>query len=213
MASNGLATFLFAPLDEEKSSYGSVKKLAGAISYKEALSKNNASVYADNVKKFEDTSVNGGKITLGVDDDDPAIFAPLLGKKTRKVTVGEASKEIYVGNSEDIPIPVGFGLIEYGRNEKGAFYQPVFYPKVVFAPYDKEAETKKENNDYKTPTVEGTLYNIGNGDYKYDNRYDTLLEAVQVLYALFGAEVPEDVLANIQSNVTENTEGEDQTNV
>ncbi len=202
MSKFGLSSFLYAPLEEAKGTYGSVAKLAGAISHKEALTMGSGAVFADNVKKYEDNSVTGGKLTLGVEDDDPTIFGPLLGRKKRKVSTGsEAEKEVYIGNSEDIPIPVGFGFIEYGRSEKRKFYEVNFYPKVVFYPYDRESETKKENTDFKTPSIEGTLYNIQNGDYKYENRFDTLLEAVQVLYGLFGVtEVPPETLANIGVN-------------
>ena len=201
MALNGIASFLHAPLDEAKKSYGKVLKLSAAISYKETLDKNASAVYADNVKQWEDNSVTGGKITLGVLDDDPTIFAPLLGRKTKKVSAGDGEKEVYVGNSEDISQPVGFGFIEYGRNKKMPFYQVNFYPKVTFAPYDKEGETKKNNSDYKTPSIEGTIYNLDNGDYKYENRFDTLAEAVEVLYALFGkTEIPTDTLENLNQD-------------
>lgn len=199
MAVNGLSTFLFSLLNEDVGSYADVTKLAGAISYKENLTRASAAVHADNVKKWEDNSVTGGKLTLGVDDDAPEIFAPLLGRGEREVTVNTEIKKVYVGNSNDISAPVGFGFIEYGRNEKKGYYQVNFYPKVTFAPYDKEAETKKENTDYKTPSVEGTIYNIANGDYKYERRCDTLLEALEVLYALFGKdEVPPEILAQLQ---------------
>lgn len=203
MATKGLSTFLYATLDEKAGTYGTVAKLAGAITFKETLNKSSDPVYADNVKKWEDTSVTGGKLALGVDDDDPKIFAPLLGRKTRKVIVGEAEEEVYVGNSADIAEPVGFGLIEFGRNESGNYYQLNFYPKVTFAPYDKDGETKKENSNYKMPSVEGTIYNRVNGDYKYENRNTSLVDAVKVLYALFGVqEVPAEVMANIQSEAT-----------
>lgn len=203
MASNGIASFLYAPLNETDGTYGEVLKLSGAISYKETLNKSSGAVYADNKKLWEDSSVTGGKLTLGIVDDDPIIFAPLLGRKTKKVDIGNTEeKEVYVGNSEDIPQSVGFGFIEYGRNEKKPFYQVNFYPKITFAPYDKEGETKRENNDYKTPNVEGTIYNLNNGDYKNENRFDTLQEAIKVLYALFGkAETPEEVLKNINTQI------------
>ncbi len=205
MASNGIASFLYAPLNETDGTYGEVLKFSGAVSYKETLNKSSGAVYADNIKKWEDSSVTGGKLTLGVLDDDPIIFAPLLGRKTKKVKIGDTEeKEVYIGNSEDIPQPVGFGFVEFGRDETKSFYQVNFYPKITFAPYDKEGETRKDNNDYKTPNVEGTIYNLNNGDYKNDNRFDTLQEAVKVLYALFGkTEIPEEVLKNIgiQENI------------
>lgn len=193
MAKNGLSTFLHSPYNEEKNTYGEVKKLAGAISYKEALSKSSNKIYADNTVAISDSSVTGGTLTMEVLDDSPEIFGPLLGRGKKNIEVDGKTEEVYVGNSNDMPIYIGFGFIENEKNKEGAYFTVNFYPKVTFEPYDKENTTKKENNEYKTPTVTGTIYNIENGDYKYEKRVATMLEAVKILYALFGKEVPADV--------------------
>lgn len=193
MAKNGLSTFLHAELNADEKGYGEVKKLAGAISYKETLTKNDAEVYSDNKLKIKDTSVTGGTLELGVDDDDPVIFSPLLGRKTKKIMVDGKEAEVNVGNTDDIPIYVGFGFVENERNEKGSYYTVNFYPKVSFEPYDKENQTKQKTSEYKTPTITGTIYNLDNGDYKYDKRYTTILEALKMLYALFGKTIPDDL--------------------
>lgn len=190
MATNGLSTYLYATIDEKTEKYGDVDKLAGAISYKESLTKNSAKVYSDNVLKISDSSVTGGKIDLGVDDDDPDIFSPLLGQGKKNVKVGDETLTVNVGNSNDVPKYVGFGFIENEKNDKAAYHTVNFYPKITFEPYDKEGNTKQENNDYKTPTVTGTIYGLNNGDYKYNRRCKSMLEALSVLYALFGKTVP-----------------------
>lgn len=195
MAAGGLSTFLFAKLADKVQGYDSIEKIAGAISYKETLTKNSSKHYADNTLAFEDTGVTGGSLALEVLDDEPEIFGPLLGRGTKTVTVDEKEVIVFVGNSEDISAPVGFGFIENIRNTTGAKYQVNFYPKVTFAPYDKENSTKKESTDYKYPAVTGTIYNTANGDYKMEKRTETMLEALKILYALFGKELPADVAA------------------
>ncbi|MBD5549475.1 MAG: hypothetical protein HDQ97_19205 [Lachnospiraceae bacterium] len=188
MAKKGLSTFLYAPLDESTLTYGKVKKLAAAISYKESLTKNSVTVYADNIKQFEDNSVTGGNVALEILDDDPKIFTPLLGRKKKKI----GDHEVNVGNTEDMPIPVGFGLIENERvGTTVAYYRVKFYPKVTFAPYDTEAQTGKDTPDYKNPTVTGSIYCLENGDYIIEDRYSTMEEAIKVLYAMFGATPPD----------------------
>lgn len=202
MAKSGLSTFLYAELKEAEGIYDAVKKLSGAISYKEALDKNDAEVYADNTKKIVDKSVTGGSITLEVIDDDPEVFNPLLGRKIKKVTVGEEEKEVYAGNSNDVAIPIGFGFIENEKDENNQpKYKVNFYNKITFSPYDQENETKKKTNDYKTISVTGTIYNMENGDYKYEGRFTTMLDALKVLYGLFGAELPA-ALANTYAKET-----------
>lgn len=193
MAKNGLSTFLYAPYNEEKNTYGDVGKLAGAISYKETLTKSETEIHADNTVAISDSSVTGGTLALEVDDDDPEIFGPLLGRKKKTIKVEGKTEEVNVGNSSDTPIPIGFGFIENERSRAASWFTVNFYPKVTFAPYDKENATKNKNNEYKTPTVTGTLYNIDNGDYKYDKRYKTMLDALKTLYALFGKTLPAEI--------------------
>ena len=84
-------------------------------------------------------SVTGGDITLGIDDDDPAIFGPLLGQKKNSIALsGGESKtvDVYDATSNDEPIAVGFGYIS---KKNGGKYKVVFYPKVKFAPYSVDA--------------------------------------------------------------------------
>lgn len=200
MAKYGLSTFLYAPLDADAEKYGEVEQMKGAISYKESLKKNDLKVYADNVLSIKDDSVNGGTLTLGVLDNKTEIFGPLLGRKTREITLPGSNEKttVYVGNGDDVATPVGFGFVENimeSGNIKG--YCVKFYPKVTFAPYDDEGSTKGENAEYKTTSVTGQLYNMDNGDYLYTAQTKTVLEAVTTLYALFGAEVPADVLAGL----------------
>lgn len=192
MAKNGLSTFLFAPLNED-GTYGEVQRVAGAISYKESLTKSTTKVYADNRTVISDSSVTGGTIALGIDDDDPTVFAPMLGRKKKQISVDGENEEVYVGNRDDVPIPGGFGFVENEKNEKGAYYTVNFYPKVTFSPYDKENSTKNGENEYKTPNVTGELYNTENGDYKYEKRCESMLKALKLLYAMYGKTLPEDI--------------------
>lgn len=200
---NGLSTYLYAEIDESTGKYGEVKKLSGAISYKEALTKNSAPVYSDNILKFKDTSVTGGTLSLEVDDDSPEVFNPLLGRAKKSVS----GQEVYAGNSNDISVPIGFGFVENDRTQAGAFFTVNFYPKITFEPYDKENATKKESAEYKSTTVTGTLYCTTSGDYNYNNRYNTMLEALTVLYGLFGAEVPEELKKQYAEETEEGTDG------
>jgi hypothetical protein len=191
MANSGLSTFLYAPL-QSGGTYGTVSKLAGAIAYKETINLNNYKHYEDNALQWEDNSFKDGNINLTIGDDDTAIFSGLLGRQRRSITVGATTKCIYVGSIEDISKPVGFGFIENIRTEAGFKYAVKFYPSVAFKPYSTEGKTKSENNTYTTQAVDGTISTV-DGDYIFNERYDTMNEAIGVLYACFGAQVPANV--------------------
>lgn len=96
MAQVGLKAFLHGELKDGK--YKAPSKLAGAIEFKENLNSNDAKLYADDVLQDSDSSVTGGDITLGIDDDDPAIFGPLLGQKKNSIALsgGDSKTVVYM---------------------------------------------------------------------------------------------------------------------
>lgn len=182
MANTGLSTFLHAERDDAASTYGVPEKLGGAIDIKEALDRNDAKLYADNELKDSDNSVTGGKITLTLDDDDDAVFAPVLGEEVEEINVGDKTYKKVISRTLDVPAGQGFGYI---TQKNGGRYKVTFYPKVKFVRGDEEAKTKEDKTEYTTPTVEGTIYPV-EGQYKVKVTTETVEEAKKVLYSLFG---------------------------
>lgn len=183
MATLGLKTFLYAPMATETPTYSKAPaKLAGAIEAKVDIEQNDAKLYADDELQDSDESFISGKITLGVDDDDPDIFGPILGK-----TVDAESGEVS-SNSDDKPMFVGFGYITRNSGEKK--YRAKFYPKVKFKDFDTEAKTKQDKLEYVTPSVEGTVYALEDGNWKTENRFATKAEAVAYLEGCFTQVTP-----------------------
>lgn len=208
MANVGLSTYLHAPLNEETGKYDVPAKLAGAIDFKEALDRNDAKLYADDSLQDSDSSVTGGKITLTVDDDDDVLFAPILGESVTKLQVGEKEFDKVSSKTNDVPVPQGFGFI---TQKNGGKYKVSFYPKVTFIRADEEAKTKEDKVEYTKPTIEGTLYPV-NELYKDKVLCNTLEEAKEVLYTLFGAEYPTESSNSSEQDSTEvNTESETET--
>lgn len=185
MAQIGLKSFLFGELDEETMTYAEPSKLAGAIEFKESLTTNDAKLYADDVLQESDTSVSGGTVTLGIDDDDDTIFAPLLGKTVQEVTIGEEKVKVAVSNTGDLPKAVGFGYITSKTKER---YKVYFYPKIKFSPYSTDAKTKEDKLEYTTPSVEGTLFPLEDGTYKKESTVNSMAMAVNVLKSFFTQE-------------------------
>lgn len=186
MAQVGLKSFLFAPIGEA-GAYDTPAKLAGAIEFKEALDTNDAKLYSDDVLQESDSSVSGGTLTMGVDDDPDAVFCPLLGKKSSTVTIGSSEDAetvtVYTSNTNDEAKHFGFGYIS---RKTGGKFKVNFYPEVSFKPYSIDGKTKGEKLEYTTPSVEGTLYPNADGDYKKEATVDSEVTAVALLKKFFG---------------------------
>lgn len=189
MAKRGLSTFLHAPLDMDTKTYGEIKKTGGAIEYNESINNNNYKHYEDDELQWEDASFKDGTIKLTVGDDNDEIFAELVGRKTKKITVGGEEIEVVQGGTDDITIPVGFGFVEGIMNKKGNYFRVKFYPNVTFKPYSTDGKTKNDSSDYITQSVEGTIGTL-DGTYIVYKTVKEQAEAIKILYALFGKEVP-----------------------
>lgn len=210
MAKRGLSTFLHAELMADNT-YGEVKKTGGAIDYNESINTNNYKHYEDNELQWEDSSFKDGTIKLTVGDDKDDVFAELLGHQKKTVTVNGVETEIYEKRADGISKAVGFGLIENIRDKSGYHYRVKFYLSVTFKPYSTESKTKNDSSDYSTQAVEGTIATV-EGAYERHKTVDTLEEAIAILYAFFGKDVPGSTETQTpdaegsESTDTENTE-------
>ena len=152
MAQIGLRHFKWSPMDED-GKYTGVKEMAGAITATPSLNIAEANLYADDTLVESAKEFTNGTLALTVADDDDAVFAPLLGHT--KTTDGEVFKGV-----EDIPPYVGFGRVIVKMVNGVKKYKAEFFPKVQFKPFATEGQTKGESIEFRTPTVEGTIYGV-----------------------------------------------------
>jgi hypothetical protein len=201
MAVNGLSTFLHAPLLNESSlSYGTSSKTGGAIEAKATINYNDVSIYEDNRLKHKDVSFKDGTITLTCGYANKSILSPLIGRETKTEQFtpdgGNATTVVrHVSNSNDRPIPVGFGYIvkDFDIDGKKDIYTVKFFYKVEFKPYTQDAKTKQGTKEYGNVTLEGAIYELEDGRWAEEEDFDDETTAIAYLYKLFGNTVGKDV--------------------
>ena len=176
MANIGLTNIWFSNLTEGAdgtATYDGAKNLGKAVSCTVDITNNEAKLYGDDALAESDTSFSSGTITLGVTDDDDTIFAPLLGH-----AIDESGEVVKTGT--DTAPYVGVGRI-LTKMVNGAYkYKVEFLYKVKFSEPSKDEQTKGENIEFSTPSVEGvvaTLSDIPNTWSKaktFNNKADAL---------------------------------------
>ena len=179
MAGIGLKRFKYAKLNDDGKTYGPVKPLSGAIECKVTLDLAEATLYCDDALKEQVSMFKSGTLTAGIDEDDDAIFAELLGK-----TVDEETG-VVVSNVNDVPIYVGFGHIVPKMVNGAKKYKVEFFPKMKFKPFIADAKTKGDNLEFTTPSVEATIFENDDGDWEKHKVYDTENEANTALDGFF----------------------------
>ncbi len=180
MAKIGLQNFLYGILTEASDgtpSYGTPKKPAKAISCSVSITNNEAKLYADDVLAESDTSFNSGTVTLGIDDEDVTIMGELLG---HTVTNGEI-----VRSGADVAPYVGLGRIVTKMVNNAYKYKVEFLCKVKFSEPSQEENTKGENLEFATSTIEGTIASLADGTWSRAETFDTIADARTYLTGLF----------------------------
>lgn len=191
MAKIGLKNFLFGILTEESdgsASYGVAQKPAKAISCKVDISNNDAKLYADDGLAESDTSFQSGTATLGIDDEDDAMLATLLGHEY-------ANGEI-IRNANDVAPYVGFGRIITKMVNNVYKYKVEFLKKVKFSEPSQENNTKGESVEFGTHEIQGQVAKLANGDWSASKTFNTMAEAKTYLESFFGSATPATVTYN-----------------
>jgi len=179
MAKIGLNNFRYGLLTENPdgtASYAGAHKPAKAVSCSVSITSNSATLYADDVLAESDTSFQSGTVTIGLDDDDLAVQATLLGHAYED---GEI-----IRNSNDTAPYVGFGRIVSKMVNGVKKYKVEFLHKVKFSEPSEENQTKGESMEFSTGTLEGVVHQLENGDWSKAKTFTDKAAAIAYLEAL-----------------------------
>lgn len=182
MASIGLKYFKYALLTEASNgthTYGNGKKPAKAVSCSVSITNNNVNLYADDAVAESDTGFQTGTMTLGIDDDDMETMAELLG---HTITEGEM-----VRKSTDTAPYVGVGRIITKVVGGVRKYKAEIVNKVKFSEPSQDDQTKGENIEFRTTTIEGTISTLADGSWSQTKTFTTYSDAESYIDGIFTA--------------------------
>lgn len=187
MAKIGLRNFLFGILTEAAdgtATYGAATKPGKAISCSVSITNNDAKLDADDAVAETDTSFQSGTVTLGIDDEDLATMATLLG---HEITDGNL-----VRNANDAAPYVGLGRVVTKMVGGVLKYKVEFLCKVKFAEPSQEDNTKSSDGvEFGTSEIEGTIATLADGNWSIAQTFDTMTAAQAYLNGLFGTAASE----------------------
>lgn len=187
MAKIGLKNFRYSVLSEASDgtpSYAGATTPAKAVSCSVSISNNEAELYADDGLAESDYSFNKGDVTIGVDKEDQATMAALLGHSV------DSTSGAMTRNATDTAPFVGFGRVVtliVGGSYK---YKVEFLYKVKFAEPNQEDQTKGESVAFNTYTIPGKVHQLGNGDWSITKTFDSESDALSYLEGLLAAPTP-----------------------
>lgn len=183
MAKIGLNNLWYSKLTEAANgdpTFDGAKSFGKAINCNVAITNNSATLYADDVLAESDTSFQNGTVTLGVDDDREQTFADVLGH-----TVTEEGEVIR--NANDVAPWVGLARIIVKMVQNVRLYKAEVLYKVKFSEPSQEDQTKGETVEFATPSIEGSVATLANGDWSTAKTFPTKEAAIEFIQTLFAA--------------------------
>ena len=184
MAKIGLNNLWYSKLTEAQDgtpTFDGAKSFGKAVSANVSITNNSASLYADDVLAESDTSFQSGTVTLGVDDDREVTFADVLGHEVTEE--GEV-----IRNANDTAPWVGLARIVVKMVSNVRLYKVEVLYKVKFSEPSQEDQTKGETVEFSTPSIEGTVATLANGDWSTSRTFNSKEDAIEFIQALFAAE-------------------------
>lgn len=192
MAKIGLNSFRYGILTEDaqgNATYGGALTPAKAISCNVSITNNEAKLYADDVVAESDTSFAEGTVTIGIDEDNDAMMANMLGHAYDDGTI--------IRSSYDVAPYVGFGRIIVKMVNGQYKYKVEFLKKVKFAEPSQENQTKGENVEFGTSEMEGQIMALADGSWSIGRTFNTKADALTFLEGLLGTPTAATVTFNV----------------
>lgn len=182
MAKIGLNNFRYSILTELEDGtpqYAGAVKPAKAVSCSVSISNNEATLYADDALAESDSSFQSGDVTIGIDDEDQATMAALLG---HQVEDGEM-----IRNTDDVAPYVGLGRIVKKMVSGAIKYKVEFLYKVKFSEPSQDDQTQGESLEFNTSELAGKVAALANGNWSKTKTFDTKSDAISYLEELMEA--------------------------
>lgn len=156
------------------------KELAKAVQADINITVNEANFYADDSISERDRSFQSGELSLQIDDFNDVHQVELLGH----TKVGETD-EIASG-VDDTPPFVGVGFYAVKKVNNVRKYRAIWLPKVQFSEPSDTNQTKGQTIAFSAHEITGTIFVDDTGNWKYEQTFDTVAEAVTYLNSKAG---------------------------
>lgn len=146
----GLKDLFYAVISEGEDgaeSYGTPKKMAGAMTADLSITTADGKLYVDDGLSVAVSEFANGNLKLGIDDLTPETTAEILGQEVDK------NKVVWAGGDDEPPyIAVGFRA-----KKTGGKYKYIWLLKCKAKVPAEKYETKGESIKFQTPEIELTI--------------------------------------------------------
>lgn len=179
MAYIGLRKPIVYAMDTENAGkYKAGVPFGKAVSFSMSPNIAEASLYGDDILAESEKAVTSATLSLGTTDVPDTCKPLMFGHK--ESADGGSGKE-YVYNVDDNADYVGFAVIGVKKIDGRRKFEAQAFPRTQWKDPSVTINTRGESTEFTTPSTEGTALPVDNGDYKYEETFDTEAAALEWL--------------------------------
>lgn len=191
MAKTGFEFIYAAKLDESVSKsfatarYCDGREIGPGASVNGSPTSSDVKDYGDDRVVETDTSVTGGTLSLELNEPTMENEAFLLGHAL-------SEEGGMLRNANDIAPYVGVGFVGKSKRGNKTVFRAKVYLKTQFRVPNDENATKQEQVTFSHTTLEGSMFQLENGDWKDEKEHKTLAEAKKYILSILadGVSIP-----------------------
>lgn len=185
MAYIGLRKPFVYPMSAEGEGYQAAIPFGKAVSFSDTPNVSEASLYGDDALAESEKAVTSSALSLGTTDIPDACKEPMFGHKS---SAGAGSGKEFAYNVDDMSPYVGFGVIGVKKVDGVRSFEAKAYPRTQWSEPSVTINTRGESTEFATPSTEGTALPNDDGDYKWEESFETEEEAIEWMNTKFGVE-------------------------
>lgn len=165
--------------------YDTTKKASfgKAVSFNDTPNVAEAKLYGDDALAESERAVTSSALSLGTTDIPDACKTTMFGHAK---SAAQGSNEFSYNVDDESPY-VGMGIIGVKKVDGVRTFEGKFYPKTQWQEPAISYQTRGESTEFTTPSTDGTAMPDANGDYKYEEDFETEAAALAWINGHFGA--------------------------
>ena len=160
--------------------YATPKAWGKAVSFSDTPNTTNVELYGDDSLAESEKAVTSSALSLGTTDVPDALKTEMFGHT--------ATSNEYAYNIDDESEYVGFAVVGVKKVDGVRSFESKFYPKTQWQEPTVDYQTRGESTEFTTPSTEGTALPDKNGNYKFEETFETEAAALAWVNSKFGVQ-------------------------
>jgi len=160
--------------------YATPKAWGKAVSFSDTPNSTNVELYGDDQLAESEKAITSSALSLGTTDVPDDLKTDMFGHKK--------TDSEFAYNVDDESEYAGFAVIGVKKVDGVRSFESKFYPKTQWTEPTVDYQTRGESTEFTTPSTEGSALPDKDGNYKFEENFETEAAALAWVNTKFGVQ-------------------------